>query len=199
MASPVALTAETVNPSANPAARIAPFVAGFATALAAMVGAIIGWVGTRGLGSLRALRLRVIFAVVAMPVAALVMASIVTGFAGGAFVGLWLAIALLGIAFGWFAAGALALVGPVALLVLVPLVFWQAVLGGAQVQMTAAPVWLHWLAPLGIDQIGAHYRSLIIAGGHPFPWGLAAGAAVLGLGMLILRALLVRGRIPVTA
>ena len=199
MASPVALTAEVLNPPATAAARMAPFVAGFAMALAAMVGGIIGWIGTRGLDSARALRLRIVFPVIAMPVAALVMAAIVTSFSGGAFFSLWLAIALLGTALSWFAAGSLALFGPAALLVLVPLVFWQAVLGGAQMPMAAAPVWLQWLAPLGLDQIGAHYRSLIIAGTHPFPWALTAGAAALGLGMMALRALMRRGRAPVAA
>ncbi|MCB1391199.1 MAG: hypothetical protein KDK12_18955 [Rhodobacteraceae bacterium] len=195
----VALTAESLRPPVNAAARMAPFVAGFATALAALVGGIIGWVGTRGLGGVRGAALRTLFPLVALPIAAVVLAGLVAGFAGGSFLGLWLAVAGLGIALGWLFAGALALFGPLALLVAVPLVFWQAALGGAQMPISAAPEWLHWLSPLGMDAIGGHFRALILGADHPFPWTLAAGAAVLGLAMIWLRGLIARRSAPVAA
>ena len=199
MTPPVALTAEALNPPTTAAARVAPFVAGFATALAALVGGILGWVGTRGLGGVRGAALRTLFPVIALPVAALVLAGLVAGFAGGAFGALWLAIALLGVAFGWFFAGALALFGPLALLVLVPLAFWQPAIGGGQMPLSAAPEWLHWLAPLHLDAIGGYLRALILGAGHDFPWSLALGAAALGLAMIWLRAALVRRPAPVAA
>lgn len=199
MTPPVALTAEALNPPATAAARVAPFVAGFATALAALVGGILGWVGTRGLGGSRAAVLRTLFPLIALPVAALVLAGLVAGFAGGAFGALWLAIVGLGVAFGWFFAGALALFGPLALLVLVPLAFWQPAIGGGQMPLSAAPEWLHWLAPLHLDAIGGYFRALILGAGHDFPWSLALGAAALGLAMIWLRAALVRRPAPVAA
>lgn len=196
MTPPVTLTAEVVNPPASPAARLAPFVAGFATALAAMVGGILGWLGTRGLGGARGAALRTLFPVIALPVAALVLAAVVAGFAGGDVLALWLAVAGLGIALGWFFAGLLALFGPLALLVAVPLVFWQGAIGGGQIPFSAAPDWLQGLAPLGIDGIGAYFRSAILGAAQPFPWTLALGAAVLGLAMIWLRGALVRRPAP---
>ncbi|PTX05174.1 hypothetical protein [Pararhodobacter aggregans] len=199
MTPPVALNAETQNPPASAAARAAPFVAGFATALAALVGGILGWVGTRGLGGRRGAMVRTLVPLAALPVAGLVLAGIVAGLAGGSFGALWLAIAGLGVAFGWFFAGALALFGPLALLVLVPLAFWQPAIGGGQMPLSAAPAWLHWLAPLHLDAIGGYFRALILGAGHDFPWSLALGAAALGLAMIWLRAALVRRPAPVAA
>lgn len=192
MTPPVALNAETLRPPLNAAARVAPFVADFATVLAALVGAILGWVGTRGLAGGRGAALRVLLPVIAMPVAGLVLAATVTGFAGGDFLGLWLAIAGLGIAIGWFFAGLLAVLGPLALLVAVPLAFWQPAIGGGQMPLGAAPDWLQGLAPLGLDGIGGHFRGLILGAENGFPWPLALAAALLGLALVGLGALIAR-------
>lgn len=196
---PVALSAETLRPPVNAAARLAPFVADFATVLAALVGGIIGWVGTRGLGGTRGAALRTLFPVIAMPLSALVLAALVTGFAGGAFLALWLAVAGLGIALGWFFSGLMALFGPLGLLVAVPLAFWQPAIGGGQMPFDAAPDWLNWLAPLGIDGIGGYFRSLILGADNPFPWALTLGAAAVGLVMIGLGALIAGRGAPAAA
>lgn len=192
MASPVALNAEVIHPAANAASRAAPFIANFVTALAALVGAILGWVGSRGLEPIRAALLRGLLPVLALPPAALVLVAVIGSFAGGDLLGLWLTVIGLGVAFGWFFAGALAVLGPFALLILVPLVFWQGILGGAQVPASVAPDWLHGLAPLGLEAIGGTFRALVLGGQQGFPVALACGAALCGLALIWLRALVSR-------
>ncbi|WP_068305036.1 ABC transporter permease [Pararhodobacter sp. CCB-MM2] len=199
MTPPVALQSEVLNAPVNAAARMAPFIANFVTALSALVGGIIGWVGTRGLAGTRGAALRTLFPVIALPLSAAVLAAIVTSLAGGSFLALWLAVAGLGIAFGWFFAGSLALFGPLALVVLVPLVFWQPALGGAQMPLAAGPAWLQNASVLGLDQIGGHYRAILLGGSTGFPWALAGIAAVAGLTMIWLRGALVRQTAPVAA
>lgn len=196
---PVALQTEVLHAPANAASRMAPFIANFVTALSALVGGIIGWVGTRGFGGARGAALRTIVPMIALPLAAGVLAVIVASLAGGNFVTLWLGAAALGIALGWFFAGSLALFGPIALAVLVPLVFWQSALGGAQMPLAAGPAWLQGASVLGLDQIGGYFRAVILGGSGAFPVALAGLAAAAGLAMIWLRGALVRTPTPVTA
>lgn len=192
MTSPVAVSAEVIHPVTNAATRAAPFVAGFVLGLIALVGALVGSLGTRGLAPRRAALLQAGLPVVAMPVAAAVLTALVYGFAGGDALALWLAVSGLALAFAWLFSGALAVLGPVALLAIVPLVFWQGVLGGTQMPAAGAPDWLHWLLPLGMDRIGGYLRSILLGGDNAFPVALALGAAGLGLALIGLRAVVAR-------
>ena len=192
MTSPVALSTEVIRPVTAPAARAAPFVSGFVLGLIAMVGALIGYLGTQGLAPRRAALLHVVLPVVAVPLAASVLTALVHGFAGGDALGLWLGVAGLALAFTWLFVGALALIGPLALLAIVPLVFWQGALGGTQMPAAAAPEWLLWLNTLGMDGIGAYLRGVLLGGQAAFPTVLALGAAGAGLAMIALRSLVGR-------
>jgi ABC-2 type transport system permease protein len=192
---PVAGEIERLYPITLPAQRMAPFAAVFTTWLAALIGALLLTVATRPMARDEAALLRTAIPVAVTGVAALTLALLVAataGVAGGA-VTLWLSAWALMLALSWAFGGLFAWHGPAAMLLLLPVAFYQAALGGAQIPPAAAPAWLQ-SAALGLpfDRVGALYRSLILGGPGPDWLPLALGLAAAGLVLIWARTLLGR-------
>jgi len=92
------------------------------------------------------------------------------------------------------AMGIFELVGLWSLLVILPTVFYQSVLGGSMAPVAAAPDWLREIGEvIPFDSIGAAYRGVMYdaGGGLPFIWLLSA--ALIGI-ILIWGSAIVKGR-----
>jgi len=133
---------------------------------------------------------RTVMPVAASGLAAAVLAVVIvatTGL-GVLFLPVWLSVWLVTLALSWLMGGLFALLGPVGLLLALPLAFYQFALGGAQAPASAAPDWLQ-AASLGLpfDVVGAFFRRIMLADGRladlPWmPWFIVAG---FGIGLII--------------
>lgn len=185
---PVNMSAEMVHPTANAAAAMAPFAASYTIWLSSMVGAVLLYLASRAVeaGQGRAL-LRTVFPVAATGAASLCLTFVVASTAGidVGFLQFWLLVWALGLALAWFLGGLIAVFGLPVLVLVVPLVFYQAVLGGTQMPAAAAPQWLGWVSALApFDDIGAMMRSLIIGGTVAPNWAWLGLIGVAGMAMI---------------
>lgn len=184
---PVAGTVERLHPIERPAQRVAPFVAVFVTWLAALVGALLAFLAARPLPSAAAAQARSLLPVVSSGLASLVLALTLAATAGtsAGLLPLWLSAWAAMVALGWGFAGLLAWLGLPALVILVPVVFYQAAVGGAQIPLAAAPDWLG-AATLGLpfDRLGGLYRALLLGG--PVPAWTAPLAIVAATGLALI-------------
>jgi len=192
IAMPVTGTVERLHPIERPAGRVAPFVAVFTTWLAAMVGALMLNLATRDLPARTAAALRSLVPVAATLLSAAMLVLILVPTAGSAAgsvplaLGAWALSLALALAMG----GLLAWTGPAGLIFLLPVVFYQAAIGGAQMPTAGASPWLARIgAAVPFDQVGAVYRALILGGPVPQAGMLAASVAAAGLSLIWLRAL----------
>jgi hypothetical protein len=190
---PVTTVVTTLHEVDNTAKLPAPFVLLFTTWLAAMVGALLLALSTRGLGRTGAAAIRTAVPVVSFGLGALVLATVVAaatsdwGLLGPVFLAVWpTALAL-----GWLMTGILTLVGPVAVVVLLPVVFYQSALGGVMAPVAAAPAWLAGLgADVPFDALGGYYRGVVHGTGAAMPVAWLGAAAALGLTLIWLSAVL---------
>ena len=188
---PVTTAVTTLHKAENTAKLPAPFVLLFTTWLAAMVGALLLALSTRGLARGGAAVIRTVLPVISLGVAALVISGVVAGATAdrGLFVPVLLAVWPTALALGWLMTGILALIGPIALLVLLPVVFYQSALGGVMAPVAAAPAWLARVGEaVPFDAVGAFYRGVIHGTGTPMPVDWLGGAAVLGVALIWLSA-----------
>ncbi|MFV2001653.1 MAG: YhgE/Pip domain-containing protein [Paracoccaceae bacterium] len=185
---PVELSVETINEIRNPAAGMAPFVASFAMWLAAMVGALLLFVATSQLpGRFDRAMIRSAIPIVTTGLSSLVLAIILATTSGldAGFMAFWLTSWIISLALGWLFCGAFSLLGLVALIFALPVVFYQASVGGTQMPLAAAPGWLQSIGDvIPFDHLGAVLRSLIIGGQSDPLWGLVAITG--GLGLLLI-------------
>lgn len=188
----VEATLETLHASPGGAASIAPVTATQAIWLAGFVGALMLFLASRGAAAPAAAvaTLRSVVPLGATFLSSLLLALTVAWAAGtwSAFLPLW--------GVGWLAAyavtvlalGAFSLVGLWAVLVLLPLAFWQPVLSAAQLPLAAAPDWLRAIGELApFDAVPAAFRSILIGGpDHGFlvaaSWSVLAGLALIWAG-----------------
>jgi hypothetical protein len=186
--SPLALTVENTFVAKNAAAQVAPFVADFTTWLAAMVGAMLLFQATKlGAGGTIAAGIRTLVPVAATLIASFVLTITLAATSGisAGFMQMWLSVWIATLALSWLFGGAFSLMGMPVLIIALPLVFYQAAIGGTQMPVAGAADWLAKIGGwLGADQIGAVYRSLIIGGNNAMPWPSVLIAGSLGLAMI---------------
>ena len=182
---PVSMEAVQLHAPANPAAGMAGFAASYTIWLSTMVGGLLLFIATRGAGEARPLSVvRTVVPVVASGLATLIlttMLSLTSGLEAG-FVGFWLMSWAIALSLAWLFAGLFAGFGFFALIVALPMVFYQGALGGTQIPATAAPDWLDALSlGLPFDHLGALLRSMILGGTTTPDWTLFAMTGALGL------------------
>ena len=189
---PVTVVTERLHVAASARLRIAPLVLMFATGLSSLIGAILLHVASRGphpRGGFAAVALiRTALPVVATGLAML-LAAVMVGLATevwDGFVPLWL--------YGWFVAGTFmlglvglfSLLGFFAVIVGVPLVFYQGVAAGVTVPAAAAPSWVSWINDvLPLVEVLRGWRTILI-GGPEGPLPMTEIGIVLAVGVVLI-------------
>ncbi|MBL4808077.1 MAG: hypothetical protein JKY31_12455 [Rhodobacteraceae bacterium] len=185
---PVVANVQTLHVAGSGVALAAPFVMGFATWLAAMVGAMMLFFATREADNAKARAIvRTALPVIITMVATLVLALVVCGTTGqwDAFLCLWLSAWPVLLVLSWLFAGLFAVFNVVAMLIILPVVFYQTAVGGAQAPVAAAPSWLRGIAEaIPFDAVAGIYRGVLIGGNGPFPIMLTLITATIGLVMI---------------
>ena len=192
----VTANVETLHRAENTATLPAPFVMTFTSWLAAMVGTILLFLATSQMASMNRAYVRTLIPVMTMGLASFVLALVVifTTSQWGQFIGIWLNVWLVSLCLVWLFMGIFELMGLWSLLVILPTVFYQSVLGGVMAPVAAAPDWLREIGEvIPFDSIGAAYRGVMYdaVGDLPFIWLLSA--ALIGI-ILIWSLAIIRGR-----
>ena len=192
----VTANVETLHRAENTAILPAPFVMTFTSWLAAMVGTILLFLATSQMASMNRAYVRTLAPVMTMGLASFVLALVVifTTSQWGLFIGIWLNVWLVSLCLVWLFMGIFELMGLWSLLVILPTVFYQSVLGGSIAPVAAAPDWLREIGEvIPFDSIGSAYRGVMYdaGGGLPFIWLLSA--ALIGI-ILIWGSAIVKGR-----
>ena len=192
----VTANVETLHRAKNTAILPAPFVMTFTSWLAAMVGTILLFLATSQMASLNRAYVRTLVPVMTMGLASFVLALVVVSTTSqwGLFIGIWLNVWLVSLCLVWLFMGIFELVGLWSLIVILPTVFYQSVLGGSMAPVAAAPDWLREIGEvIPFDSIGSAYRGVMYdaGGGLPFIWLLSA--ALIGI-ILIWGSAIIRGR-----
>jgi ABC-2 type transport system permease protein len=90
--------------------------------------------------------------------------------------------------------GIFELTGLWSLLVILPTVFYQSVLGGSMVPVAAAPDWLREIGEvIPFDSIGAAFRGVMYDAGAGLPFIWLLSAALIGI-ILIWGSAIIKGR-----
>jgi len=192
----VTANVETLHRAENTAILPAPFVMTFTSWLAAMVGTILLFLATSQMANMNRAYVRTLVPVMTMGLASFVLALVVifTTSQWGLFIGIWLNVWLVSLCLVWLFMGIFELTGLWSLLVILPTVFYQSVLGGSMAPVAAAPDWLREIGEvIPFDSIGSAYRGVMYdaGGGLPYIWLLSA--AVIGI-VLIWGSAIVKSR-----
>ena len=95
---------------------------------------------------------------------------------------LWLVPWLVSVCLSWLFLGIFTIIGLYAMLVILPAVFYQSVLSGTMIPLTAAPEWLELVGTwIPFDSIGKAYRAIIFESAGRLPYLWLSGAAFIGL------------------
>ena len=187
---------ETLHKAESMATLPAPFVMTFASWLAAMVGTILLFLATKQMPSMNRAYIRTLVPVMTMGLASFVLALVVifTTSQWGLFLGIWLNVWLVSLCLVWLFMGIFELTGLWSLLVILPTVFYQSVLGGSMAPVAAAPDWLREIGEvIPFDSIGAAYRGVMYDAGEGLPFTWLLSAALIGI-ILIWGSAIVRNR-----
>ena len=168
---PVTVTTEPLHLAANARMRIAPVILMFASGLGGLIGAVLLHLATRGRMP-RGAFAGVALSRTALPVVATGLASLVAAVMVGlatevwdGFLSLWL--------YGWLVGGTVmlglvglfSLLGFVAVIIGLPIVFYQALAAGALAPAAAAPSWVSWINEvLPLPEILTGWRTILIGG-----------------------------------
>lgn len=206
-----AVSTEVLYAAEQPEALPASFVMIYATWLAAFVGALMIFLSTRaikGPGTLAPVAaVRSVLPLLVPAVASLALVVVVAWTTDNweAFVQLWLFVWLATSAITLLIVGLFAVFGFLAILIALPIAFYQSALSGTQAPLGAIPDWLQPIAEaLPFADLGAGYRALVIGGPEgSIPIGLMfavaiAGVALIWLGTWIYHAVLSGRTAPVS-
>ncbi len=185
---PVTANVETLYTANNGAALAAPFVVSFASWLAAMVGAMLIFLATKDShnGKARAI-IRSLPPIISALIASVVLATLVCWTSGNwaIFIKLWASAWIILLSLSWLLAGLFAVFNMLAMLIILPMVFFQTAIGGAQAPVKAAPDWLRGIGEMiPFDVVSQTYRTIIIGGNAPFPWLILLATAGIGLTLI---------------
>jgi hypothetical protein len=186
---PVAVDVETLHSARNANTLIAPFVMAFATWIASFISGLMLFIATRGErgagAAIPVAMLRTILPIAVAGVATLALAFIVAGTTAlwGEFLGLWLMAWLATAAIMLVVGGLFSLLEFPAILLALPVVFYQTAVSGAQAPPEAALTWIGWLGDvLPLHDLVVGYRTLLIGGPEgALPIATAFLALVLGV------------------
>ena len=175
---------DTLHSAESTATLPAPFVMTFTSWLAAMVGTILLFLATSQMARLNRAYIRTLVPVMTMGLASFVLALVVafTTSQWDQFIGVWLSVWIVSLCLVWLFMGIFEVAGIWSLVVILPAVFYQSVLGGSMAPIAAAPNWLREIGEIiPFDSIGVAYRGVIYntGGGLPFIWLLSA--ALIGI------------------
>ena len=94
----------------------------------------------------------------------------------------WLCVGSVSVCLTWLSLGILDIIGPSALLIILPLVQYQSVLSGSVAPVSAAPDWLERIGTaVPFDAIGAAYRAIIFGSDASLPFIWLLSAALIGI------------------
>lgn len=186
------VTAEILHAAPNQAGILAPAIATFAIWVGSLVGAIALYLATEQakgeLGAARTAGIRTVAPLAVAALASLVLALVIAWLSEswGASLGLWLVLWAGIYAVGVCIAGLLAVFRLWSLLLIVPLVFYQGVLAGAQAPVAAAPDWLRWLGEaVPFHLLPQAIRATLIGGPEGGFWSVAALAVLFGVALIL--------------
>ena len=185
---PVTVEVETLHPATNPASLMAPFAMMYTTWLGAFVGSMMLFMASRRSGSGAAAGVvRTIVPIVVTGLAATTIATVVSWTTGswGNFLCLMGTYWAVQLTLSWLIGGVFAVFGLASVLVVLPVVFYQTTLGGAQAPAAAAPEWLlNIFGSVPFDSVGAVYRGVVLGGGTGFPTTLSLSAGAIGIALI---------------
>lgn len=182
------VSSEVLHQAPNQSALLAPAIATFAIWVGSLAGGVMLFVATEqakgGLGTNRVLGLRLAVPLVVSGLASLVLGLVIAwlGESWAAFLPLWLVLWAGIYAVGLLLGGLLAAFKLWALAVILPLVFYQSLLAGAQAPVRAAPDWLRWLGEtLPFHVLPQAVRSVLIGGPDGGFWPVAGWSVLVGV------------------
>ena len=168
---PVSAEVRTLHAAANDRVLFAPFVLMFPLWLSALVGAIMMHLISRKFVN-RSSMMAVAIVRTVLPIAtvgiATLLAILVVGFSAGVWAGFfapWFYLWLVGVAAAWLFVGLFSVFSFVAIVVALPLAFYQGTIAGVIAPAAAAPGWLAWVAGiLPLDDLMFGMRAILIGG-----------------------------------
>ncbi len=189
---PVAVEVETLHTARNANTLFAPFVMTFATWLASLVSGLMLFIATRGHripgSATHVAVVRSILPIAVAGVASLALAVIVAGTTAlwSDLLGLWLMAWLATAALMLVVVGLFSLLEFPALLIALPVAFYQSAVAGAQAPPEAAMRWIGWLNDvLQLSDLVTSYRTILIGGPQgSLAIGTALIAAAIGLSLI---------------
>lgn len=185
----------TVAP-VNPTAMAAPGIAVFVIWLAAFVGSLLIFLTVRGEGSGKAVTIfRIAVPLVVTGLASFALAAVISLLIGegSLFLKLWSLVWLTLLGLSWLFSGLFAWLGPVAVVIIMPVVFLQNALGGAFAPIGSMPDWLQSISQfLPFHVVGESLRATIILGDLQLPLQPALTAMAIGVFLIISRGILGR-------
>ena len=188
----LSVTTEYLHEATGQAAMLAPAIATFAIWVGSLAGAVLLYVVTEqakgGLGAARMAGLRIAVPVLVAGVASLVLALVIAWLSDswGALLPLWAVLWAAIYAISTLIGGLLATVRLWALLIVLPVVFYQGQLAGGQAPLGAAPDWLAWLGEaVPFRLLPTAVRSVLIGGGDGGFWGAIGLAMVFGVALIL--------------
>ena len=179
---PVQVELENLYEAQSLASMPSPFVMSFITWLSTMVGSVLLFLATNQMTLLNRAYVRTVIPVMTMGASSLALALIVTftTMQWEVFFMSWFFLWVISVCLSWFFLGIFSTIGLIALLVILPVVFYQPALSGTMIPLAAAPEWLELIgSSVPFDSIGRAYRSVIFgsSGGLPILW-LGASAFI---------------------
>jgi len=181
---PIMIDSENLYQAQSLASIPSPFVMNFVTWLTAMVGSVLLFLATNQITLLNRAYVRTVIPIMTMGASSLVLAVVVTTSTQqwGSFFMLWLVPWLVSVCLSWLFLGIFTIIGLYAMLVILPAVFYQSVLSGTMIPLTAAPEWLELVGTwIPFDSIGKAYRAIIFESAESLPYFWLSGAAFIGL------------------
>ncbi|MCW5696380.1 MAG: ABC transporter permease [Bauldia sp.] len=201
----IVVAPELLHAAPNATALVAPPTMLQATWLAALAGSILLFLTTRGdrrrEAALPVAILRSAVPPVAFAIAGLVLAFVVCWTTGlwSSFLALWATVWISATGVALLSMGLFSVLGFFAIVILLPTVFYQAALAGAQAPIAALPDWLGWAADLfPFHAVIEGYRRVLIGGPDGWsPWGTMLVVAASGLALIWIGTFLYARRSPV--
>jgi uncharacterized phage infection (PIP) family protein YhgE len=188
----LAVTTEYLHEAPNQSALLSPAIATFAIWVGSLAGGVMLFLATEQakatLGASRVIGMRAAVPLVVSGLAGLVLGLVIAwlGESWGAFVPLWLVLWAGIYAVSMLVAGLLAVFKLWALIVILPLVFYQNLLAGGQAPVNAAPDWLRWFGEaLPFHALPDAVRSVLIGGPDGGFWPAVGWAALFGVVLIV--------------
>jgi len=181
---PIQIELETLYKAQSLSSIPSPFVMSFITWLSAMAGSVLLFLATNQVTPLNRAYIRTVIPIMTMGLSTLALALVVTftTLQWEVFIMSWLVSWLISVCLSWLFLGIFATIGLSALILILPVVFYQSALSGTIIPLTAAPEWLELIGTsVPFDSIGRAYRSVIFGSNGELPLLWLGSAAFIGL------------------